>query len=1107
MKRQAVRMMVIIVLASWFLAMLTSAQSRGNWERSSRNRKQSDSLRASSGITRLSIGRPSWFSSRNSGINRNIHPRTRLRSARLIEPDFTSLFIPEKPILIPSDPSKNSITNSNSKIDLTALDNKITRSLVKNDAPTQIKGETAQSGSQMPGTPEAQTTLDSIPQISTTENVLTQNVMESASNTQTPSIGSDSLQNDLTTNQNAAFTDIIQEHPQNATDKTESTSKMLLSDKQLTMINQTQSFTERLNPSVSQSTPLSEQHSTKNQSESKTENSNITPAVDQKLGLYPDQIVKESQTKSPTDQSSQLLLDQSHMSSNVSQFLVEQSTPLDFDANKLSTTTLPSDLLFSSKQNQSKTIESQQTQVTATQSGTGSSSHEISNKSLSTPMPFELTSSRLQNDSLQTDSKQPLETLIKGNSHLLTKKSEMGNAHLLKIEVQGPAGKLSNNVIQVQILNSKDTKNGFSLTQSQNITHHPVPSNLTLGKKQASMTDHETYVNQSDTMNNESTTRKTQNGEVPVPVLAKVGPSQPVLNQGNTYPAQRQIPINQTLTVQNQTLQPLNDQRPDGRNTDKTQSGNDQLFQNAVPANEQSNPIIGKTPLKQKINKLTQEAVFTFNTQPKEFLNQISQQAQSSVKLKLNQTTSFGNDLATNQILLANITKEKPQFTTRKNPDSSKHYAKNALRNKFYEELCQNRGHYVNGLKYVGLADKCDSYVRCLLFNEEVVDFKVLKCPYGYFWENSVAACKEAEKVSCPTNPCQNKEVHNYAEPGNCRAYWTCRRKKSSPKCCPDGMSFHPINGCQKNTNCTDACPQIVNRLASGKCSKLSDEHVNWLYLEYVSGKGYQCRSCPSGTQFNKDMCACTFRAFKKLMRTRIQAADQCRPEVYFNFNHGLKDVSGNNIVVGSQNIDIHNGHAGFNGKSKITIWRFNDAPIGQHFSIQMRFKPNPDAHKLNIKKEHLISNCGWRVTPSIDVFISPYESSIHFVVQTTHSKLILNGKYNASSWNDIELRYNGKQLQRTVNGIMSSQALSGKVISKPTSMMIGFCSSENGFHGWIDHVKIYLCNSGAVSTYKQDKSYRNNNRNHLLNNLLEPKAKNSKLVHRNIQNQSLNKL
>lgn len=120
---------------------------------------------------------------------------------------------------------------------------------------------------------------------------------------------------------------------------------------------------------------------------------------------------------------------------------------------------------------------------------------------------------------------------------------------------------------------------------------------------------------------------------------------------------------------------------------------------------------------------------------------------------------------------------------------------------------------------------------------------------------------------------------------------------------------------------------------------------------------------------------------------------------MYFNFNHGLKDVSGNNIVVGSQNIDIHNGHAGFNGKSKITIWRFNDAPIGQHFSIQMRFKPNPDAHKLNIKKEHLISNCGWRVTPSIDVFISPYESSIHFVVQTTHSKLILNGKYNVSCY------------------------------------------------------------------------------------------------------------
>lgn len=70
----------------------------------------------------------------------------------------------------------------------------------------------------------------------------------------------------------------------------------------------------------------------------------------------------------------------------------------------------------------------------------------------------------------------------------------------------------------------------------------------------------------------------------------------------------------------------------------------------------------------------------------------------------------------------------------------------------FLTELCQNRGHYVNGLKYVGLADKCDSYVRCLLFNEEVVDFKVLKCPYGYFWENSVAACKEAEKVSCPTS-------------------------------------------------------------------------------------------------------------------------------------------------------------------------------------------------------------------------------------------------------------------------------------------------------------------------------------------------------------------
>lgn len=685
MKCQSVRTMVIVVLASWFLAMLTSAQSIGNWERSSRNRRQRDSLRASSGITRLSIGRPSWFSSRNSGINRNVHPRTRLRSARLIDPDFTSLFIPEKPISIPSNPSKNSITNSNSKTDLTALDNKITRSLVKNDAPTLRKGET-QAGSQMPGTPEIQTTLDSIPTISTTENVLTQTVMESASNTQTPSIGSGSFQNDLTTNQNTAFTDvIIQEHPQNATDKTESTSKTLLSDKQLTMINQTQPFNEQLNPTVSQSTTLSEQQSTKNQSESKTESSNISSAVDQKLGLYPDQIVKENQTKSPADQSNQLLLDQSHMSSNVSQFLVEQSTPLDFDANKLSTTPLPSDLLFSPKQNLSKTIESQQTEVTPNQSGTGSASHEISNKSLSTPMPFELTSSRLQNDSLQTDSKQPLETLMKGNSHLLTKKSEMGNAHLLKIEVQGPADKLPNSVIQVQILNNKDTKNGFSLTQSQNITHHPVPSNLTLGKKQASMTDHETYVNQSDTVNNESTTRKTQNGEAPVPVLAIVGPSQPVLSQGNTYPAQRQIPLNETLTVQNQTLQPLNDQQLQVRNTDRTQSVNDQLFQNAVSATKQSNPIIGKTPLKQKINKLTQEAVFTFNTQPKEFLNQISQQAQSSVQLKLNQTTSFGNDQALNQILLANITKQKPQLPTRKNPDSSKHYAKNTLRNKFYE--------------------------------------------------------------------------------------------------------------------------------------------------------------------------------------------------------------------------------------------------------------------------------------------------------------------------------------------------------------------------------------------------------------------------------------
>jgi len=74
-------------------------------------------------------------------------------------------------------------------------------------------------------------------------------------------------------------------------------------------------------------------------------------------------------------------------------------------------------------------------------------------------------------------------------------------------------------------------------------------------------------------------------------------------------------------------------------------------------------------------------------------------------------------------------------------------------------------------------------------------------------------------------DPCKTLGVRSHPYIGKCRAYWTCRRRRSDARCCPKGYGFGGGgSACIPDNNCHTECQTKTFVVENGMY------HVLWLW-------------------------------------------------------------------------------------------------------------------------------------------------------------------------------------------------------------------------------------------------------------------------------------
>ncbi|CAC5378341.1 unnamed protein product [Mytilus coruscus] len=370
-------------------------------------------------------------------------------------------------------------------------------------------------------------------------------------------------------------------------------------------------------------------------------------------------------------------------------------------------------------------------------------------------------------------------------------------------------------------------------------------------------------------------------------------------------------------------------------------------------------------------------------------------------------------------------------------------------------ETCVNCT-YVSNFCYMREPTNCNRFIVCYKQGHKLRATEK-ECSFGLFWSESKLACTQSSRADCEIDPCRTKGVRSHPYIGKCRAYWTCRRRRSDARCCPNGYAYGvgrntcvPSNDCK--TDCYTKTPEVFNVCPLRKVSDSPFEYTD----------GGMVRSCAPGTRFEESMCACIRsnvgnRPVEK-KQTHLDKPFQCEPAISLDFsgssNDAFDDKSGHSQSIGVSNVvQTVKKQAMFNGHGSLKLWRFSNVELGPEFALRFKFY----AHGRSHRSETLLSNCIGKKKAAFDIRLETDILEIVFTVKTSESpEAYIRIFYKPYKWNEVILRYDGASFSAALGKVSKTIFVEGVIPTKHAAISVGGCDQNDGFIGYMDDVIIY---------------------------------------------------
>ncbi|XP_061180383.1 uncharacterized protein LOC133188924 [Saccostrea echinata] len=407
----------------------------------------------------------------------------------------------------------------------------------------------------------------------------------------------------------------------------------------------------------------------------------------------------------------------------------------------------------------------------------------------------------------------------------------------------------------------------------------------------------------------------------------------------------------------------------------------------------------------------------------------------------------------------------------------------------------QSCGTKCDGESTCYLGYNCTHYKHCFEQDGSHCTCILMTCSFGTFWNSAIRACDAVSKVYCEEDPCKSMNPYaTYSSGFNCRSYYECNKERRSvAMCCKNKYSYQPYKGrCVFDESCDiDCTSRTPNKLQRDlKVNLQVTQTYDLCYLRPVKGRPTKYfnnvfkveQDCPPGTTFNAEICVCgiSLKITRKIPIDLYPAV--CEPKIVVDFSGQqvtnqaprpvyLKSTDVNIIPSGMLNIN----YGQFNGRSSQIFSERYFAVTFRRLLIRMRFYNDGRGGPEN---QVLISNCdslakSWNIPeldpnkkPSLAIILSRSTSTLTFLGFSEFSPpAIIRLPFSKTSWNNVELIYDGTTFDARVRTIKKdgkllefkdSKPLSGRLAVSVQPLRIGKCSRMDAFYGYIDIIKMY---------------------------------------------------
>ncbi|KAK7507236.1 hypothetical protein BaRGS_00001171 [Batillaria attramentaria] len=240
------------------------------------------------------------------------------------------------------------------------------------------------------------------------------------------------------------------------------------------------------------------------------------------------------------------------------------------------------------------------------------------------------------------------------------------------------------------------------------------------------------------------------------------------------------------------------------------------------------------------------------------------------------------------------------------------------------------------GVGYNAHPSDCTKYVTCYPEDGGGYQAVIKDCPFGLYWSSDAVSCVDAVYVTCPNDPCQGQPEGRGHTKGTsrCGEYWTCRRGRSVPHCCPAGHRYSSFMGCVRDSSCpADSCSLQWTLAASDACPYRPNPADAFSFLEVVPGKGHVTHPCRPGTAYEHKQCACVYSP----------SSMGCDSSLHYLFDGTFDDQSHYRHPARVERVLLRpSGTAYFNGTGRIEVNTLPADHFSDNFEVRVRYRLQP---------------------------------------------------------------------------------------------------------------------------------------------------------------------